>query len=179
MSETHSLSPISVYGYHKWQSEILCGEFSSLFGLKTASVRIFSAYGPGLRRQVIWDIFEKVLTHKVLTLQGTGEESRDFIHVFDIAKGLEAVAASALMQGEVYNLGSGREVKISELVAKILQSLGSDLTPEFNNQVPAGVPLKWCADISKIRSLGFIPSVPFEQGIEIVKEWCSAELKAP
>ena len=58
VSEDALLQPVSAYGYHKWQSEMMCAEFANVFGLRTASARVFSAYGPGLRRQVIWDIVQ-------------------------------------------------------------------------------------------------------------------------
>src|SRR5438552_189686 len=79
---------LSPYGYHKRQAELICEEFSRVYALPTAVARIFSAYGPGLRRQVVWDICEKALATGKLELRGTGAESRDFIHAADIARGL-------------------------------------------------------------------------------------------
>ena len=120
--ETQSLAPISPYGFHKRQSEQLCLEFTKVYNLKTAIVRIFSAYGPGLRRQVLWDICQKAITQDSLKLQGTGTESRDFIHALDIAKALLVIAHSAPMEANIYNLGSGREVAIAELANLILEA---------------------------------------------------------
>ena len=115
VSETHKPAPLSPYGYHKLQCELLCEEFARLFALPTATARIFSAYGPGLRRQVVWDIFERVLTTGALVLHGTGAESRDFIHATDIARALVRLADMAPCQGEVYNVASGEEVTIAGL----------------------------------------------------------------
>ena len=50
-------------------------EFAKVYGQPGLSVLIFSAYGPGLRRQVIWNICERILTTGTLTLGGTGEET--------------------------------------------------------------------------------------------------------
>ncbi|MEA5503150.1 NAD-dependent epimerase/dehydratase family protein [Halotia wernerae UHCC 0503] len=169
-------SPISPYGFHKWQSENLVLEFARVYGLLTASIRIFSAYGPGLRRQVIWDICHKNLTEKAVNLQGTGKESRDFIHAIDIAKAIEIVAGSAQMQGEVYNVGSGRETTIKELAILVIDTLKYDLQPQFNGNIRPGDPLNWQADISKIQTLGFEPSVPLEKGVKNFVNWCKAEL---
>lgn len=176
ISETQSTAPLSPYGFHKWQCEQLCLEFAKVYGLPTASVRIFSAYGPGLRRQVIWDICQKAITQPLVTLQGTGQESRDFIHALDIAKALLALINSAPMQGEAYNLASGREVTISELANLILSSLDYEGVPQFDGVVPAGTPLNWQADISKLMALGFSPSVPLERGVKTFANWCRAEL---
>lgn len=176
VSETQTCAPLSPYGFHKLQCEQLCLEFSKVYGLSTASVRIFSAYGPGLRRQVLWDICHKVITEKSLKLQGTGQESRDFIHALDIAEALKVVATKAPMQGEFYNLGTGREVNIAALADIVLNALKANQIPHFDQIVPVGTPLNWRADISKLQQLGFNPSIPLEQGVKTFAIWCCAEL---
>ena len=176
ISETQSTIPLSPYGFHKLQGEQLCLEFAKVYGLSTASVRIFSAYGPGLRRQVVWDICQKALTQTTVQLQGTGQESRDFIHAIDIAKALLVVATSAEMRGEVYNLASGREVKIAELGKLVFDALDHQGQLTFDGIIPKGNPLNWQADITKLESIGFTPNVPLEQGIKVFTNWCRAEL---
>jgi UDP-glucose 4-epimerase len=176
VSENQPPAPLSPYGFHKLQCEQLCLEFTKVYDLPTASLRIFSAYGPGLRRQVVWDICYKAIVKNAVVLQGTGQESRDFIHALDIAKALMVVATSAPMQGEVYNLASGREVKIAELGAIVLDALEYNSTPEFDGIVPAGTPLNWQADVSKLKALGFTASVPLERGVKTFASWCRAEL---
>jgi len=176
IAETHPTNPISPYGFHKLQSEQLCLEFAKIYNQPTASIRIFSAYGAGLRRQVMWDICQKAISQKCLILQGTGNESRDFIHALDIATALNVICDRAPMRGEVYNLGTGREVKICELAITVLRSLGEDFTPKFNGVIPSGNPLNWQADISKLKSIGFIPTVELKRGIETFANWCRAEM---
>ncbi|HSI10816.1 MAG TPA: NAD-dependent epimerase/dehydratase family protein [Chthoniobacter sp.] len=176
VTEQHAVQPLSPYGYHKRQAELLCEEFSRIYSLPTACARIFSAYGPGLRRQVVWDICEKILTIGQLVLKGTGTESRDFIHAADIAQGLYLLATKAPCEGDIYNLASGREVTIAELAATLLSSLGSQFQPTFDGHATPGDPLHWRADITKISGLGFAPATPLEQGLHTVATWCAAEL---
>lgn len=184
VKETQTLAPLSPYGFHKLQCEQLCQEFTQIYGLSTASVRIFSAYGAGLRRQVIWDICRKAidlhkhstLAQNQLKLMGTGKESRDFIHAVDIAYALMIIAESAPMQGESYNLGSGKEVTIELLAKLILECLETNKKLEFDGIIPKGNPLNWQADLTKIEQLGFKTSIPLEKGIENVVNWCRAEL---
>lgn len=176
VTETQTCAPISPYGFHKLYSEQLCQEFTKIYGLSTASVRIFSAYGPGLRRQVLWDICQKAITQNSILLQGTGQESRDFIHAVDISKALMLIATISTMQGSVYNLGSGREATIRELAEMTIHTLGYQGTIEFDGHVPQGNPLNWQSDISKIHELGFTPSVSLEQGVSAYANWCRAEL---
>lgn len=176
VSEVCHPAPISPYGFHKWQCEQLCLEYTRVYGLPTAAVRIFSAYGAGLRRQVIWDICRKALTENILSLQGSGQESRDFIHVLDIVKALRIVATSAPMRGEVYNVGSGREVTIADLAYLLLETLGYRGTLEFDGVVPLGTPRNWRADISKLEKLSFSASISLEDGVRAFAKWCQAEL---
>lgn len=177
VNEAARIQPVSAYGFHKWQSEVACQEFASLFALRTASVRIFSAYGPGLRRQVIWDVTRKALTEPEIRLQGSGQESRDFIHVNDIARGLEVLIREAPMQGEAYNLASGQETRIADLAALILKTLGLAKPFQFSRELPPGTPRNWQADISLISSLGFEPKITLQAGVTGFVEWARREIE--
>ena len=176
VTEAHPAAPLSPYGFHKHQCELLCRESAEVFGMETLSVRIFSAYGPGLRRQVIWDICSRLLSEKTLTLHGTGDESRDFIHAADVARGIAALVDGAAAHGEVYNLAAGEETTIRELAEQLIRILGVDTEVEFNGETRAGDPLNWRADISKASALGFQPAVPLQQGLTQVATWCRAGL---
>jgi UDP-glucose 4-epimerase len=175
VTEQHAVQPLSPYGYHKRQAELLCEEFSRIYGLPTVVARIFSAYGPGLRRQVVWDICARALTTGRLVLRGTGRESRDFIHAADIAQGLHLLASAGPCRGEIYNLACGCEVSIAELAAALLAALGSKVQLSFDGTITPGDPLHWRADIAKITALGFAPSVPLDHGLRAVAEWCAGE----
>ena len=177
VSENAPVRPISAYGFHKWQSEIICQEYAGLWGMRTSSVRIFSAYGSGLRRQVMWDITYKALTQPEIDLQGTGLESRDFIHVQDIAQGLDIILKGANMQGEVYNLASGHETKIADLANLINTQLNIKSKINFSGVLPAGTPKNWRADIGKISGLGFAHRVPLEKGVREFVEWARREIE--
>jgi len=179
ITESHAVHPLSPYGYHKRQAEMLCEEFSRIYGLPTAVARIFSAYGPGLRRQVVWDTCERVLKTGECRLHGTGAESRDFIHAEDVARGLRVLAEAAPCGGEIYNLASGREVTIAELAKTALAALGSNITPVFDGAATPGNPLHWRADIAKISALGFVPGVSFEDGLTSVVRWARAQIAIP
>ena len=78
VTETHTAAPISPYGFHKLQCELLCREFTRAYDVRTSVIRIFSAYGEGLRRQVLWDICRQLVTDGAVALRGTGLETRDY-----------------------------------------------------------------------------------------------------
>jgi UDP-glucose 4-epimerase len=177
IEENQQTSPVSPYGYHKFLCENLCLEFAKIYKIRSASLRIFSAYGPGLRRQVLWDIARKVIFEKELFLRGTGSESRDFIHALDIARAIYLVTQKAPMQGEAYNLATGRETTIRELANLIISCLGYQLSPVFDGSISPGDPLRWQANIDKIETLGFTPEIALERGVKTFVHWCQAELK--
>jgi UDP-glucose 4-epimerase len=179
IGETAATSPMSPYGYHKLQGELLCEEFSRVYGQPTAIARIFSAYGPGLRRQVVWDICAKILGGGgELRLHGTGQESRDFIHSTDVARALITLAECPDGNATRYNVASGREVTIAELVTVLSAAVGRPTHPIFSGETRAGDPLNWRADVSKLEALGFRSSVSLEQGLRGVASWALAELGA-
>jgi UDP-glucose 4-epimerase len=172
-SDTHPLSP---YGFHKRMGELLMEEAARVYGLRTCSVRIFSAYGPGLRRQILWEICSQYLAKGTVRLQGTGKESRDFIHAADVARAVRMLVESADGRGEVYNLASGEEVTIADLVREIGTHFPKAPAAEFAGVQRAGDPQNWQADVSRIQSLGFRPEVGLSTGLAGVVAWARALL---
>jgi UDP-glucose 4-epimerase len=171
INEADPCAPISPYGFHKWQSETVAREFQVVYGVPTCSLRIFSAYGPGLRRQVIWDMLQKISAGQPVVLRGTGAESRDFIHARDVAAAVRLIADRAPLRGEAYNLADGRETTIRELAALIVRATGRDVPVSFDGHTPAGTPLRWQADVERLCALGFKPEVLLEKGVEEVARW--------
>src|SRR5258706_3547026 len=177
ISEDTSIRPLSAYGYHKLQSEMICAEFANVFGLRTASARVFSAYGPGLRRQAMWDIVYNALTQSEVRLQGTGQESRDFIHVRDVASGLDTILTKAPLSGEAHNLASGVETRIADLAKLILHEIENPPPLTFSGELPPGTPKNWQADIQQISKLGFQPQVTLADGVSNFVAWCRNEVQ--
>jgi UDP-glucose 4-epimerase len=178
VAESQSLAPLSPYGFHKRQCELLCQEFTATYAIPSLAVRIFSAYGPGLRRQIVWEICERLLTTATLALRGTGRESRDFIHATDIARALAVLAEKAPAEGEIYNVSTGRETTIRELAGLASNALDLRVDAHFDGTIRPGDPLNWRGDITKLSALGFTPAIPLEQGLAQVAHWARAELAA-
>jgi UDP-glucose 4-epimerase len=164
--ESDEVRPLSPYGYHKRMAELLCEQAGNLRGIHTTILRIFSAYGPGLNRQVIWEACRQAIDTDRIHLFGTGLESRDFIHSKDIAKSVRFLCESD-HPGGVYNIGAGKETTIQH-IAEVIGSLSGVKNIKFKGTHRKGDPNNWCADISKITSLGFLPDIGIEIGIEEV-----------
>jgi UDP-glucose 4-epimerase len=169
--ESHSAKPVSPYGWHKYHSELICREFNQVFGIKTCSVRIFSAYGPGLKKQLFWDWAQKVAISGELLIYGTGNESRDFIYIDDLVSALQLTIQHASFTGETINVANGEEIFIKD-AAKIF-AMVSDIPVvyRFNNVVRAGDPLNWVADVSQLRSFGYQQTITFKEGIQRYLKW--------
>lgn len=165
--------PISPYGYHKWLCEIMAKEYASIYGLKTASMRIFSAYGAGLKKQLLWDLCCKCRDSGIIELSGDGDESRDFIHAKDVANAALGILRGGAFSGECYNVASGVETTVSTVAHMVLERFG--LPAEricFSGESRIGNPRNWRADISRLSaSLGFSPAIDFQQGITEYVEW--------
>ncbi len=163
--------PLSPYGYHKSLCEQLLQEFYKFYGLRSAALRLFSAYGPGLQRQVMWDICQKALRGGAVELFGTGDESRDFIHAHDAAQAVRLVLQSAPCEAEAYNLAAGVETRIRDLAEMLLAALGGAGPVQFSGAARPGDPQRWRADLERITRLGFQPQISLAEGVAGYARW--------
>ena len=108
IAETAPLVPYSPYGYHKRMTELLFESYYRNYGLHTVVVRLFSVYGPELRKQLLWDVCVRLKENpRVLELAGTGGEMRDWLHGRDAAAYMH-VAIERASAGAVVNGAKGR-----------------------------------------------------------------------
>lgn len=168
MAETKHLSP---YGTHKLLSEKLLNEYHRFFGISTCSLRVFSVYGEGLKKQLFWDIYKKTQNTSEIKLYGTGQESRDFIYIQDLISIVQLVVEKAKFNGSVYNVANGKDVSVKEAASVFLKYLGWGGKVVFSGEKKTGDPLNWKADIQKIGELGYRRRISFEAGISNVCLW--------
>ena len=174
IKEADSLQPVSPYGWHKLIAEQLCKEFTSVYGLSTAIVRPFSIFGPGLKKQLFWELAQKVINSpegSTIELWGTGRESRDFLFIDDLVYAIDCILDKGSFRSEVYNIASGIETSIHDVTDVFVKSFGKPVTIRFNQQVRSGDPQNWRADIGLLQSLGFQQNVSIETGINKYVEW--------
>lgn len=171
VNENALCAPISPYGYHKLICELLAQEYAEFHGVRGAVLRIFSAFGRGLRRQVIHDLFQKFLVDDGAPVKiiGMGKESRDFIYLDDITNAL-LIAVEKSLTG-TFNLATGIETSISELAEKIRQIVNNKKEIVTDNQQRRGDPERWCADIGKLKQYGFAPQISLDDGLRDYYRW--------
>jgi len=175
VNEKADLQPVSPYGYHKLQAENICEEFHRFYKLQTCSVRIFSAYGNGLKKQLFWDVAQKLLNNDKVVLFGTGNESRDFIHINDIAKAIELVITKGLFNAAYYNVANGEEITTRDAAEKLQSLLGYHNRLTFNGEVRKGDPLNWRGDVTALKALGYSKSVSIDEGLNYYVQWLREE----
>ncbi len=163
-TEKSSLRPQSPYATSKVANE--ADALAS--GLSTIGLRFFNVYGPGQEANhpyasVIPRWVEAVREGRSITLYGDGKQTRDFVHVSDVARAIR-LALAVDVKG-IFNIASGEEISLAEL-----RQLIADIYPrpfETIQGLPrAGDIMRSVADISAARNiLGFTPSVKFREGL--------------
>ena len=172
ITEDMEVNPLSPYAVHKVMCEDLCKYFVKNYGMDVKVARIFSAYGVGLKKQIFWDMYNKSRSGK-LSMFGTGNESRDYIHVDDVVKSLFLLATTE-SKHVFFNIANGEEVTIRLATKIFAKHVGVDEDNiVFNGVVREGDPLNWRADISRIEELGYQTSVQMEDGLRDYVEWCN------
>ncbi len=176
ITETQALKPISPYGQHKMYSEQICTQFYTFHNMRTISLRVFSAYGEGLKKQFFWDLFQKTKQNNTIELWGTGNESRDYIYIRDLVQAVECVFLNARFEGQAINVANGSEVPIKLAAETFMQFFHQAIILNFNQQTRVGDPVNWCADNSLLKSLGYKPQFSLETGLKNYFTWLQNEL---
>ena len=173
ISEDAVLAPMSPYGQHKLMMEQLCRSYSVSFGLRSTVARLFSVYGPNLRKQLLWDISSRLQQgERTLVLGGTGDEIRDWTDVRDVARLLTKIGE--LPQQETFrviNGGSGRGTRVADIASMLVKNWGGDIAVRYSGVVRAGDPFSLLADDAGLRRLPFDWRIPIDRGLADYVSW--------
>lgn len=168
--EDAPLKPVSPYGVHKVMAEDLCRSYGRRWELCVVVVRLFSVYGPGLRKQLLWDACEKA-QKGAFSFFGTGAETRDWLHARDAARLLREAFRLASPDCPVLNGGAGVGVLVREMVELVGKSWRPERTPLFSGQARGGDPVHYIAHCGRLSQMGFTPTIPFAEGVREYVEW--------
>ena len=171
IDEEHPLAPISPYGDHKKMAEEICQEFYDKYDIGSCSLRVFSAYGPGLQKQLFWDLYTKALNRIEVQLYGTGNESRDFIFISDLVVAIDLVMQKSEFKHDIINIANGTEIKIGDAVRDFYQILNPKVKVIFGGEERPGDPINWVANIEKLKKMGYSNSVSMLEGLENYIQW--------
>lgn len=177
IDETTPTNPISPYGYNKLSTEILCEDYHRKYQLPVTILRIFSAYGPGLKKQILWDIYQKSLQESVVSLFGTGDETRDFIYIDDIVKSIEKTFDHSAFNANKINVATGNQTTIKQLAEMMLTAINSSKSIIFNKKNKPGDPKFWAVNPEQMKKMGTTIFTPLDLGIKNYANWLRSQDK--
>ncbi|NLS75281.1 NAD(P)-dependent oxidoreductase [Bradyrhizobium brasilense] len=178
ITETAVATPMSPYGQHKFMMEQLCRSYAQSYGLHCTIVRLFSVYGPNLRKQLLWDICSRLEAGKtMLMLGGTGGEIRDWTDVRDVARLLVGVAEPPPQETfRVINGGSGRGTSVADIAAGLIRQWGGTTAVRHSGVSRPGDPVSLLADDAVLRRIGFDWRIPLDRGLADYVAWFKGQV---
>ena len=179
--EGHPLQGQSPYSASKIGADKMVESFYCTYDLPVVTVRPFNTYGTRQSaRAVIPAIITQALTQSTVRL-GSLETTRDFTYVADTVAGFIAAAEYAGVEGEVFNLGTGQEIRIGDLAKKVIQKVGRVVGIEEDPQrlrPEKSEVLRLVSDNRLAREkLGWQPQVALDQGLDRTIEWISKDIE--
>ncbi|WZO97893.1 SDR family oxidoreductase [Isosphaeraceae bacterium EP7] len=169
--------PLSPYAVGKVTGEYLVRVYAQSMGLDGVSLRYFNIFGPrqdpSSPYSGVISLFAKAIMHGVRpTIYGDGQQTRDFTYVANAVKAnLLAMEAPGPLGGEVYNVGTGRQISLVDLINAINHLLHTDIQPIFAPP-RAGDVRHSLASLDRARAgLGYEPSIDFEAGLKRTVNW--------
>ncbi len=165
-----SNKPLQAYAASKGAAEVMAHAYHYLFGIDVSIVRYFTVYGPAGRPDMVMFRFAKWIAEEMpVNLNGSGEQSRGFTYVEDIARG--TIAALEPVGYEIFNLGGHEVITINELISTLEVIIGKKANVIHHPQHPADM-MTSHADVTKAKeSLDWDPRVSLNEGIEKTVQW--------
>jgi dTDP-glucose 4,6-dehydratase len=169
--ETDELKPRNPYAASKAGADRLAYSYWATYNLPVVITRASNNYGPYQFPEKVIPLFvTNAIDDIAVPLYGDGRNIRDWLHVEDHCRAIDLLIADGA-DGEVYNIGGGNDVMNVDLTKRILGSLGKPLSLIQPVADRPGHDRRYCLDTSKLRSLGWAPQVPFEQGLRDTVDW--------
>lgn len=172
----------SVYALSKYDQERMCLMIGQAYGIPTAAMRFFNAYGPNQALSnpytgVLAIFASRLLNNKPPIVFEDGRQLRDFVSVRDVARACRLAMEAPAAAGQVFNVGSGVQYHVSEIARRMARILGKDIEPEVSGNYRVGDIRHCFPDISLARkALGFEPEVTLEDGLLDLAAWLEGQI---
>ena len=172
IDEEHPTNPLSPYGLSKLTGERYTLLYYNLYGLPTVCVRPFNIFSPRQNPNspysgVITKFIERIRNNQNPIIFGDGNQTRDFVYIEDVVDAIFSAIENKRAVGELFNIGTGKPIRITELANMIIKVSNKNLEPAF---APAqvGEIRESYADITKAKKvLGFTYKYTLEQGLKL------------
>jgi UDP-glucose 4-epimerase len=168
--------PVSPYGHHKYMMESLCRSYGDSYGLKVLMARLFSVFGPGLRKQLLWDICTRLATGELpMVLGGSGNELRDWTDVREVVRVLEILPSIVVPANRVINIGTGVPTSVRQIALGLATAWqgheANEDTVSFSGRSRQGDPFSLVADPQYLNCLGFQWRISVSQTLADYVDW--------
>lgn len=176
--EEKPLFPTSIYAISKRDQEEMCLSIGRAYGIPTVALRYFNTYGPRQALSNPYTGVAAIFSSRILNgnhplIFEDGLQSRDFVHVKDVVQANLLALESPEADYQVFNVGTGRRIRILDLANILLNRLGRpELEPQVAQRFRAGDIRHCYADISRIqKKLGYAPQTSLEEGVSDLIQW--------
>ena len=170
-SETDPLRPRSPYSASKAGGEMMAWAYRESYGVPVITTRGSNTYGPYQYPEKIIPLFiTNAIDDKPLPIYGDGGAVRDYLYVTDHARGIDTALRSGT-PGEDYNVGYGGETNGRDVADMVLGALGKPDSLKQHVRDRLGHDQRYAVDTRKLRSLGWEPAVPLDEGIRRTVAW--------
>ncbi len=177
IAESIPLKPYSPYGAHKAMMEALCQSYVDNYGLNITIARLFSVYGSGLKKQLLWDICNRLSAGSdILMLGGSGEELRDWANIGDVVCAFDLLRQHSANSLEIFNIGTGIATSVRDIANAMIgiwsgENAGRGPSLSFSGQCRPGDPFSLVADSGRLKNLGFTWQLPLSVGLNEYVRW--------
>lgn len=179
IAESAATIPMSPYGLHKLTIEREAALYAREYGLAVVVARLFSVFGPGLKRQLLWDVCRRLYSgQKRLEIGGTGNELRDWLHVSDAAQLLVHISQHAHTSAPIVNGGTGVGIRVRDIAESLCSAWGGGIEVSCTGEVRPGDPQSLIADIRTATDWGWKPLTEHGPGMVETVAWCKSQLGA-
>ena len=174
IEESNPCLPISPYGLHKVFAEEVCCFYHAQHKIPITIIRPFSVYGPGLKKQLLWDACRKLSSHESQFF-GDGTELRDWLHIDDLTQLVWNISQQEMSRLEIINACSGKGEQVSSILNRIKQYFPSAPPITFTHVSKGGDPMGLVGSNKKAYHTGWRPRVSLDEGIKKYVLWYKKE----
>ena len=174
IAEDHVTDPDSPYGASKLAAEKMCLVYNKLYGMRNVCLRYFNVYGVRQRYDAYGNVIpifaERMLRNMDVIIFGDGEQTRDFVHVSDVARGNYLAALSPDASG-AFNLGSATRISVNDLARVMAEAIGEPVNIVHGEPRPGDVRDSLAAVDAARAAFGFEPSKDLSEGLNEYLSW--------
>ena len=171
-----TVSPGTAYGISKYAIELLADRLGRRYGIPAACMRYTYVQGS---RNSFYNAYSGIARRFALRLlhglppvcYEDGKQLRDYVNVRDVARANVLVMEDARADFQVFNVGGGQAISVLQFAHIMLNEFGSDLEPLVPSEFRLGDTRHTVSDISKLRGLGWEPTIPVEQNVREYVAW--------